>query len=277
MSARRAAESRSYPGVEPPGLKIISSTPDPTPKSDRRADLTRQTLEPLANLFSPVSCPGCDAPDTPLCKNCQKILRHLPYAVGHLVETGYPDRTWAQSLYQGAARRIVLSAKHSGAEFYQEYLIELGFYLGLGLIKEIEAQGAEPLRVMPCPSQFALRSQQKNPSAVCFAQGLADAMKLVAPSLRVKFAPWLRLKLPAEKQAGKGRAARQQGRKHTMYLSREASVKTGAKPLAKTQVLLVDDVITTGATMREAARVVEENGGKIAGIVALSVVGKISN
>jgi predicted amidophosphoribosyltransferase len=75
----------------------------------------------------------------------------------------------------------------------------------------------------------------------------------------------------AEDQAGLGAAARASNLAGSMTCPRRAVTRrlrtaTEAPPL----VVVVDDVITTGATVREAQRALEEAGVEVAGIAVVA-------
>lgn len=87
----------------------------------------------------------------------------------------------------------------------------------------------------------------------------------------------LKLKLGAEKQAGKDRAQRLRSRHGTMALCSRALAELKVKDLRNWEVLVVDDVIATGATIGEACRVITENQGRVRAVLTICASGKPEN
>jgi predicted amidophosphoribosyltransferase len=75
----------------------------------------------------------------------------------------------------------------------------------------------------------------------------------------------LRIVRRTRDQAGLGATERERNLRGSMR---------GRRLLAGRSVLIVDDVLTTGATLREAARAVTEAGGVVAGAAVLARVPK---
>lgn len=117
---------------------------------------------------------------------------------------------------------------------------------------------ANPPVVVPIPSRFAsLKVRAFNPAAA-LAWGVAKAMKLPYRPSTLSFVG----SLPSSRGLGR----RERAERMVGVMRAESRYVTGR------HVLIVDDVITTGATVAEAARACLEAGAQTVTVVALARV-----
>jgi len=192
-------------------------------------------LDALA-LLSPVECAGCGAPDRSLCAAC--ALQLVPAPTPRLTPGGL---TVVTSLhYEGAVRRVILALK-------EQDRTDVAAPLSAALKAAIRSLDVD---LVPVPtSRAAYRRRGYDPVALLMRRA----------SLRPVMA--LRHVRATERQKSLGveeRAANLEG----------AFAARGS--LTGRRVLLVDDVLTTGATLDEAARAVREAGGEVVGGATLA-------
>jgi ComF family protein len=191
----------------------------------------RNILRCLLDLILPRSCVACGAaptPDTPLCNPCLAELTPAlsPDAAG-------PLRVQALCRHAGPARELVHALKYGGrrdvARFFAARAAAVGM-LPAGAV------------LVPIPL-YARRERARgfNQSAL-----LADAIVEAIPGLAVARA--LARRRPTRSQTQLDRAARQANVAGAFALREVAGA-----PLAGRHVILVDDVVTTGATLHAAA------------------------
>lgn len=154
-------------------------------------------------------------------------------------------RSWA--LYLGTARRLIHLLKY-------EQVLPLGPYLARQLyqlpLPEFDV-------IVPVPLGRMRRRQRGYNQAEEIARGLARLRG-------VKCAPqWLRRKKETRSQAGLGIAEREQNVQDAF-----SSPRTGA--LNGKRILLVDDVLTTGATVRAAAAALKASGALAVHVVTVA-------
>lgn len=176
--------------------------------------------------------------------------------------------------YSGPLRRIVLSAKHSPRADVTDFLDRAGVRLGTSLcavlgLEPASGEGARAGRssalsaseaqvwVVPAPSSWKRRLRGRQvamPLARAVARGLASRGR---EGVRVRVVDAVRLRVGATSQLGKAGPQRMVGRM--------GSMRALVIPRGDVRVIAVDDVVTTGATIREMERVL----GGLDGVAAL--------
>lgn len=220
----------------------------------------------LAGLVLPVDCAGCGAARVVLlCAGCREALSGA--GAGRVrpspVPAGLPV-VHAAAVYAGPVRAVLLAHKERGA-------LPLAGVLGAALAAAVLAGGGfgsdrgsgrgsgsggvrgGEVALVPVPSaRRQVRARGHDPARRI---ALAAAGRLRRAGVPARVAPVLRLRRAVADQAGLGARQRREN------LAGALAVRGGAARLAEGAALvLVDDLVTTGATLAEAARAVRAAG-----------------
>ncbi|GAB3048349.1 ComF family protein [Sediminivirga luteola] len=219
-------------------------------------------LEALTELFLPRDCCGCGAASCTLCEDCLPAFTAAPGLIPAPRYARVP--VWSALPYGGAVRHAVLAYKNGGRH-------DLHALLSLVLAGVI-ARAAEDLHeqhgldlgrtvlIVPVPgSGRAVRERGTD-----LVRELAIRAAAELPELRLE--PVALLQAGRRRtQAGLGARERRANLHGTMRLRRAA-----ASRLRGGTVLLIDDVVTTGATLAETGRVCRAAGAAVAGACTLA-------
>ncbi|MFJ8166754.1 ComF family protein [Streptomyces sp. NPDC096136] len=216
----------------------------------------------LAGLVLPSDCAGCGAARPLLCGACRGALagagagpvRPEPRDGG---PEGLPP-VYAAARYEGPVRAVVLAHKERGA-------LPLAGPLGAALAAAVSAAAASAPRtaggggaagelvLVPVPS--ARRAVRARGHDAARRIALAASRRLRGAGEPARVAPVLRLRRQVADQAGLGARQRQQN------LAGALEVCPGGTRLVEgARIVVVDDVVTTGATLAEAARALRAAG-----------------
>jgi ComF family protein len=229
-------------------------------------------FEDFISLIFPENCLSCNRSlykkEDNICIHC---LYHLPKTFYHLeLENELERRFWGRvNIYRAGAflhftkgssvQRIIFKIKYHGKK-------EGAGFLGRQYGESLQRSGWDSFIdiVIPVPMhQSKLKKRGYNPSAI-FSEGLSDSLKR-----EMKQDVLIRTE-KAVSQTGKSRFDRWENVKKIYNLT-----EYGKNIIEGKNILLTDDVITTGATVEACASRLLENGAKSVSVAAIAVAGKI--
>ncbi|MGZ4662973.1 MAG: ComF family protein [Arthrobacter sp.] len=286
----RRLRSPSDPDLQPPATTAARHRSDYTEWWLTVVDGTAGAVHEFLALVAPVDCVCCGAEDRSLCSGCERQVRRL---------TGVPFRAEgpapalmdvdgsvilpvvAAGVYREELAQAMLAFKKHGQGQLESVLAK-----GLGRAIRAATEEVAGLCLVPVPSSGnAFRRRGFSPVHLLLKnlhrRGelrealLVDALRKIppllahGPGLRDP-AQWLRAALPdlghpgGQKGLGRGERAKR--------VKRSMRSKSGwvAPAVRGRNCLIVDDVLTTGATVAEAARAIHAAGGIVRGAVVLA-------
>jgi predicted amidophosphoribosyltransferase len=228
----------------------------------------RALWQELTDLVLPGGCAGCGAPRASrrLCEACRVVLS--PSAVRRVRPAPAPPGlpvVHAALPYADEARSVLLAHKERGALPLAE---PLGAALAAAVRAAAGARSGPTLLLVPVPSARRSVAARGHDPVRRIARAAAVVLRRAGEAARV--VPVLRQRRAVADQAelsAAGRAANVRGALETVPGSSRLLASDGPRPA---RVVLVDDLITTGASLAEAARAVAEHTGSrpVAAVVA---------
>lgn len=197
-------------------------------------------------------CVGCRRPGRLLCADC---LADLPGDAAPAWPTPTPAglvEPWAAAAYAGTVRAMVLGLKERG-------LLGLAAPLALLLAGAVgsELPAGGPLVLVPVPSRPAtVRARGHDPTHTITVRA---ARHLARAGHDVEVRRLLRQRRGVADQAGLDAAARAANLSGSMR-TRESVVRLARLRQRPARLVVCDDVLTTGSTVREAQRALEDAG-----------------
>lgn len=175
--------------------------------------------------------------------------------------------TWAVCAYAGPVRRAIVASKEDGRRALADALgLALGRSVDAAVRSTAGGRSGSPVWLVPVPSSAsALRRRGDDPLLRLVRQA---TVHLRRDGLPVALVPALRVRGRPDDQAGLGTAARAANLAGRHDVHPRWRHRLGAGP-SGVRVILLDDIVTTGATLTEAARALVLGG---AGDVRAAVV-----
>ncbi|MEU6775821.1 ComF family protein [Streptomyces sp. NPDC046759] len=236
----------------------------------------------LTDLVLPADCTGCGAPRTVLCPRCRAALcGRAPRRVWPVPEPAGLPVVHAAAPYAQEVRTLLLAHKERGVLVLAGALgaalagaVRAGFGGGAGVPGGVGvgprsgAGRVDPVLLVPVPSaRWAVRARGHDPVRRI---ALAAARELRRTGTPARVAAVLRQRRPVADQAGLD------ARRRLANVAGALEVTAGGdRLLGAGQVVLVDDLITTGASLAEAARAVRDVAEERTG-VSTAVYGAVT-
>lgn len=210
----------------------------------------------LLSLFLKCNCPLCDrAAEAEFCQYCHRQLQRCQLK-DQIADWGGELPVFVWGNYNGALKRAIATLKYDNQP---QIARPLGFWLGEAWLKSAAAKRVKRLTVVPIPLH---RSKQQK-------RGFNQA-ELIAES----FCQWtgyqqqpsgLERIRETEAQFGLSMPKRAENLRSAFAVGKSFERNPPTLP-----VLILDDIYTTGATVKSAAQTLRQQGIQVYGVVAIA-------
>jgi predicted amidophosphoribosyltransferase len=210
----------------------------------------------MLDLFLPLECGGCGAPATRWCAACGlelSVAADQPHVVNPRID---PEvAVFALGRYANARRQAILALKEHGRT---DLVGPLSHGLAIGVHRLLSWGIVQtPLTIVPAPTRRSAARRRGGDPVTRLARAA------VAQHSGITVAPALRVKALTRDSVGLGSAARERNIAGRVALRGQAP---------RTEVMVVDDIVTTGATVRESVRVLHAAGVRVTAVLTIAAV-----
>lgn len=227
----------------------------------------REWWRELAGLVLPVDCAGCGVSRVLVCPDCLEALGGA--AAGRVRPSPAPPGlpgVHAGAVYADAVREVVLAHKERGA-------LPLAGPLGTALAAAVlslpggsgrgAAAPAGEVALVPVPSgRHRTRARGHDPARRI---ALAASAGLRGKGVPARVVPVLGLRRRVADQTDLGARERRENVAGALVAG-----PAGVRSAAGARIVVVDDLITTGATLAEAVRALRAGGLRVAGAAVVA-------
>ena len=207
------------------------------------------------------SCVGCGRPGPPLCVRCGAVLEALPHRARPSPSPAGLPPVYAVAVYDKVARAALVAHKEEARLALTK---PLGRALALsvfGVLAYSAHPAGAPLILVPVPSTRATVRERGHDPMLRMTRECRRALR--AAGLVATVHPALRVERAVADQAGLTAEQRASNLRHAFGVRNRARLKGRC-------VVIVDDIITTGSTVREAARAAESAGAAVLGVAVVA-------
>ncbi|WP_328604123.1 ComF family protein [Amycolatopsis sp. NBC_00345] len=236
----------------------------------------------VLDLLVPARCAGCGVRGAPCCVVCSQVWGSLTEVIRTLLAGLAP--VYALARHRGAARRMLIAYKERGRRDLAPFLGQaIAAALpalpggGLSPARGSPALAAStlpfapalpfaptPLCLVPAPSRRSASRVRGGPHMLRIAE--AAARQMAAVGAEVFVAPALELK-GARDAVGLGRAER------VANLAGRLRFVPDGRPPPGCRVVVLDDIVTTGATAAACVAALKSSGVAVAAVLTLLAAG----
>ncbi|MEU0495672.1 ComF family protein [Mycobacterium sp. NPDC006124] len=205
----------------------------------------------MLDLVLPLECGGCAAPGTRWCPTCaQSFVVHTdePIVVSPRLDPGVP--VFSLGRYAGSRRAAIIAMKEHGRT---DLIRPLAAAVGDGVSRLLAWGVVEaPLTLVPAPTRRSAARRRGGDPVTALARTAAVPGTVVVAALRMRAF--------TRDSVGLSPGQRQ----------RNIAGRVRVRPGLSGEVLVLDDVVTTGATACESVRVLQTVGVRVAGVLAVA-------
>ena len=213
----------------------------------------------LFELLAPIACPGCGAKKVSLCSHCQALLNQDPIILEHSVSIrGCRIPVLSGGVYEGVRQSVMVNFKN-GSQYTLAKPLMSGLVAAMG---PPTGQASAAINIAPIPSSLRGQWNRGYAPSLLLAQALGPSTKAIV---------WKRL-VVQRWQMGLAFHPRKASSTRTSRPQRSSRDVRITRPGRGEKLVLLDDVLVTGATVRAAATALMDAGYVVVAVVVAAHV-----
>lgn len=242
---------------------------------------TVESMLALLDLVLPRGCGCCRAPGATICTRCRRQLHAGPFRIAPRVDPGVP--CWTLGDYTGARRAAVVAIKERGRrDLCRPVGAGLAEAIGrLRVVGELDDDLISPLVIVPAPMRAAAARRRGGDPVLAICRAAAAQLDR-PPRYRVgrrggptEVAPILALDRGARDSVGLSAAQRRANLAGRLRLRPDVTIRAIEGAAARSRsgaptVVLIDDVLTTGATATESVALMHNSGLSVDAVLVVT-------
>lgn len=217
----------------------------------------RGLVAPAADLLLGARCAGCGGLALSLCRDCGIAIRPRPDFMAPAPGTAWPDAAVAAGVNAGILQRVLIAWKEEGVTRLTGVL---DHHLAAAVLPHVRP-GRE-LVLVPVPTSRRSRRARGCDLVDELSRSAARLLRRTGVAVGVEQA--LTYARTTQDQAGLGAAARRRNLDGAMRMRRP-------RVPDERDIVVVDDILTTGATASEAIRALTAAGRRPVGVAVVAV------
>lgn len=210
-------------------------------------------MQGLSSLAFDSSCIICRKRESQFCVSCRREWRSSPRLL-----SGEEFPVYASIPYSETAATILLSAKENGVKFTKTLVLQELSSSIMELLKSIQVIDKR-IALVPIPSSRKARTRRGVDFIVQLSNELANELNQKRLGPKFSSCSILKLQKRVVDQSGLSESKRHENLMGAFRVAGDFSIESG--------IIIVDDVVTTGSTLREAVRALKERNLTVLGAV----------